>query len=57
MYNRKTSYIPNKEWRVDEAAEKLIRAGKIEPLIIVGIDNAGGERANEYLLKSVNSPS
>lgn len=44
-----TSFLPNKEWRVDEAAETLIRAGLIEPIIIVGIDNAGAERSNEYI--------
>ncbi|OWU64753.1 MAG: esterase [Armatimonadetes bacterium Cent15-Ar3] len=44
-----TSYIPNQEWRADEAAEALIGAGLIEPIIIVGIDNGGMERANEYL--------
>ncbi len=36
------------EWRADETAEQLIRAGKIEPIIIVAIENAGGERADEY---------
>ena len=43
-----TSYIPNAEWRADEAAERLIRAGLLEPIIIVGIDNAQAERGNEY---------
>ncbi|HEY0868486.1 MAG TPA: alpha/beta hydrolase-fold protein [Fimbriimonas sp.] len=49
VFNGATSYLPNKEWRLDETAEALIGAGLIEPLIIVGIDNAGIERANEYL--------
>ncbi|MBS1703930.1 MAG: alpha/beta hydrolase [Armatimonadetes bacterium] len=49
IFDGATSYIPNQEWRADEAAEALIEAGLIEPLIIVGIDNAGMERANEYL--------
>lgn len=44
-----TSYIPNQEWKADEAAESLILANAIEPIIIVAIDNAGVERANEYL--------
>lgn len=43
-----TSYIPGQEWRVDEVAQSLIQAGKIEPLIIVGVYNAGAERVNEY---------
>jgi enterochelin esterase-like enzyme len=37
------------EWQVDEAADRLIRAGTIPPAIFVGIDNTGGERLKEYL--------
>ncbi|MGH7244281.1 MAG: alpha/beta hydrolase [Phycisphaerales bacterium] len=37
------------EWRVDETATELIKAGKIEPLVIVGIPNAGGARIREYM--------
>lgn len=44
-----TSYIPNEEWRADEAAESLIGAGLIEPIIIVAIDNGGAARGDEYL--------
>ncbi len=36
------------EWRVDETAEGLIRAGAVEPLIIVGVANAGEYRTDEY---------
>ena len=49
IFDGSTSYIPNQEWRADEAAEALIGAGLIEPIIIVGIENGGMERANEYL--------
>lgn len=49
VFDGMTSYIPNMEWRADEAAESLIRAGLIEPLIIVGVANAGMDRGNEYL--------
>lgn len=35
-------------WKVDDTAEKLIRAGEIEPLIIVGIYNTGEKRIEEY---------
>src|SRR5579863_5335786 len=57
-----TSMFGPKEWKVDETANRLIAEGKVEPLIIVGIDNAGrherdrlqeeplaGSRPNEYL--------
>jgi len=36
------------EWRVDETAQQLIRSRRIEPLIIVGIYNAGDQRVDEY---------
>ncbi len=37
------------DWEVDESADRLIRERRIEPLIIVGIDNAGNERIREYV--------
>lgn len=37
------------EWGADETAEALITAGKVQPLIIVAIPHAGGQRAAEYL--------
>ena len=36
------------EWRADETADALTIEGAIEPLIIVGIYNAGEERIEEY---------
>lgn len=56
VFSGLTSYIPNKEWRLDESAEALIRAKLIEPIIMVGIDNGQGERANEYLPTSFAAP-
>lgn len=35
-------------WGVDRALDHLIREGKAEPMIIVGIDNKGEERLDEY---------
>lgn len=49
LFNGKTSYIPNQEWRVDETSRALARAGAVQKLIIVGIPNMGADRANEYL--------
>lgn len=37
------------EWQVDETITRLVAEGKIEPLIVVGLDNAGEKRAYEYL--------
>lgn len=52
VFDSATSFIPGPdgEWHADEAAERLIAAGVIEPLLIVGVYNAGAERANEYSL-------
>jgi predicted alpha/beta superfamily hydrolase len=36
------------EWGVDETAERLIKEGLIEPLIIVAVANRGEERIHEY---------
>ncbi|MBM7113935.1 alpha/beta hydrolase-fold protein [Archangium primigenium] len=41
-----TSYAG--EWKVDETARDLINAGEVEPVIIVGVYNAGADRAIEY---------
>ncbi|HUO61520.1 MAG TPA: alpha/beta hydrolase-fold protein [Candidatus Acidoferrales bacterium] len=39
----------HQEWKVDEKLTRMIAEGKIPPLIVVGIDNAGAKRAYEYL--------
>lgn len=49
VFSGLTSFLPNGEWRADEAAQALIEAGLIEPLLIVAIDNGGARRADEYL--------
>ncbi len=36
------------EWGADESAERLIRQGLIEPLIIVAVANTGEDRIHEY---------
>jgi predicted alpha/beta superfamily hydrolase len=37
------------EWQMDETVTRLVGEGKIEPLIVVGLDNAHEKRAYEYL--------
>ncbi len=49
VFSGDTSYLPNLEWRADEAAEALIKAKLIPPIVIVAIANAEVERANEFL--------
>ncbi|RYG36337.1 alpha/beta hydrolase [bacterium] len=49
VFDGMTSFIPNQEWRADETATALIGAGLLPPMIVVGIDNAGASRGDEYL--------
>ena len=48
LFDGATSFIPGQEWRLDETAQELINAGKIAPLIIVGLYNTGKARVDEY---------
>jgi predicted alpha/beta superfamily hydrolase len=47
LFDAATAFLGN-EWGLDELAEELIQNGLIQPLIIVGIYNAGEERISEY---------
>ncbi|MEZ5347081.1 MAG: alpha/beta hydrolase-fold protein [Pyrinomonadaceae bacterium] len=50
LFQIQTAQSENSEWGVDETYKDLLDNDEIEPVIIVGIDNAGrSERANEYL--------
>ena len=48
LFDPQTSYIPGKTWQVRETADEAIGAGRVEPLIIVGIYNTGDRRIAEY---------
>jgi predicted alpha/beta superfamily hydrolase len=47
VFDRATS-ATGQEWCLDETAQRLIEAGMIEPLLIVGVYNAGEKRIDEY---------
>jgi predicted alpha/beta superfamily hydrolase len=47
LFDAATAFAGN-EWGLDELAEKLIQEGEIQPLIIIGIYNAGEKRMAEY---------
>ena len=50
LFHVRTAQTKNSEWGIDETYKDLLAYREIEPLIIVGIDNAGRSgRANEYL--------
>ena len=48
LFDPRTSFVPGKTWRVAESADVGIEAGEVEPLVVVGIANAGDERLAEY---------
>lgn len=48
LFEAQRAYVPGEIWHVKSTADTLIRAGEIEPLIIVGIDHAGPQRIDEY---------
>jgi enterochelin esterase-like enzyme len=48
LFDRATAF-GGVEWQVDETADRLIKEGRIPPLIIVGIDNTGVDRIKEFL--------
>jgi enterochelin esterase-like enzyme len=49
LFDKCTTFGQKTEWQVDETMTRLIGAGKIPPMIVVGVDNAGERRADEYL--------
>ena len=49
LFDSTTSVLNPLEWRVDETVAELTRGGRVPPLIVVGIDNAGRRgRFREY---------
>jgi len=48
LFDGRTSFIPGRTWALREQADAAIEAGEVEPLIIVGIYNAGDRRISEY---------
>ena len=48
LFDGATAFIYGQHWRVGETADALIRARAVEPLVIVGIYNAGEQRVDEY---------
>jgi predicted alpha/beta superfamily hydrolase len=47
IFDRATS-ATGQEWCLDETAQRLIESGAIEPILIVGVYNAGEKRIDEY---------
>jgi predicted alpha/beta superfamily hydrolase len=50
LFDASTSMFNPEEWQVDETVARLVEHGRIVPLIVVGVDNAGKQhRPSEYL--------
>lgn len=47
LFDAATAFYGN-EWRADRIADDAIRAGRVEPLILVGLYNTGVRRISEY---------
>jgi predicted alpha/beta superfamily hydrolase len=48
LFDGATAFIPGMDWHVGQTADQNIYEGRVEPLIIVGIYNAGKQRLQEY---------
>ena len=48
LIDPRTSYVPDRTWRVHTTADQLVREHLIEPVILVGIYNTGTRRMAEY---------
>ena len=48
LFDPETAFKKGEHWRVGETAGALIDAGRIPPLLAVGISNAGVRRLDEY---------
>lgn len=48
LFDPNRSFIPGQHWRLREAADGVIGERKARPMIIVGIDNTGAARIDEY---------
>jgi len=48
LFDGSTSFIQGQDWHVGHTTDAEIQAGRVEPLIIVGIYNTGKARIQEY---------
>ncbi|HEX9206840.1 MAG TPA: alpha/beta hydrolase-fold protein [Steroidobacteraceae bacterium] len=49
LFDACLSDVSHHEWGVDETVYRLVSEKKIPPMIVVGVDHAGKDRAHEYL--------
>jgi len=48
LFESERAFVPGQHWRLAEAADETIGGRTARPMIIVGIDNSGASRIDEY---------
>jgi predicted alpha/beta superfamily hydrolase len=48
LFDPATAYVRGQHWRLGEMADMLIAEGRVEPLVIVGVNHTGTGRLLEY---------
>ena len=48
LFDDESAFVRGRSWKMGEAADASIAAAEVEPLILVGIANAGERRLEEY---------
>lgn len=48
LFDPERAHVRGQHWRVGETMDALVAAGAVPPAIVVGIDNAGPSRIQEY---------
>lgn len=48
LFDGNTAYLPHRTWRAHTTADRLTEQECIEPVILVGVANAGNDRMPEY---------
>lgn len=49
LFDACLSDVSHREWQLDETVRRLVAEGRIPPMIVVGVDHAGADRAREFL--------
>ena len=48
LFDPNTSFVRGQTWRLGEMADMLIAEGRVQPLVIVGVNHTGHGRIHEY---------
>jgi len=48
LFDPDTAYVRGQHWRLGEMADMLIAEGRVQPLVVVGVNHTGAARVHEY---------